>query len=55
MVICNFVNDLMTDIQFRNRFNDYEPRRILMPDTDLTAQEKIKLKPSYKLTFQMNY
>ncbi len=55
MVICDFVKDIDTDIEWRNRFNNYEPRTLYFPGTDLTREEKVKLNPGYKLTFQMNY
>jgi hypothetical protein len=55
MTICDFVTDIDTDIQWRNRFNHFDPRRLYKPDSDITMQEKVKLKPGYKLTFQMNY
>lgn len=55
MVICDFVTDIDTDIQWRNRFNNYEPRTLYFPGTDLTREEKVKLNPGYKWEFQMNY
>jgi hypothetical protein len=55
MVICNFVTDIDTDIEWRNRFNSYNPRTLYFQGTDLTREEKVKLKPSYKFVFNMNY
>ena len=55
MVICDFVKDIDTDIEWRNRFNNYDPRTLYFPGTDLTREEKVKLKPSFKWEFQMNY
>ena len=55
MVICDFVKDIDTDIEWRNRFNNYEPRTLYFPGTDLTREEKVKLNPGYKLVFNMNY
>ena len=55
MVICNFVQDIETDIETRNRFNNFNPRTLYYPGTDLTREEKVKLKPSPKWEFQMNY
>jgi hypothetical protein len=55
MVICDFVKDIDTDIEWRNRFNSYNPRTLYFPGTDITREEKVKLKPSYKFEFQMNY
>ena len=55
MVICDFVQDIDTDIESRNRFNGYEPRTLYFPGTDLTREEKVKLNPGYKWEFQMNY
>ncbi len=55
MVICDFVTDIDTDIEARNRFNHYDPRTLYFPGTDLTREEKVKLKPSLKWEFQMNY
>lgn len=55
MVICNFVQDIQTDIEWRNRFNHFNPRTLYYPGTDLTREEKVKLKPSVKWEFQMNY
>ena len=55
MVICDFVTDINTDIEWRNRFNQYEPRTLYFPGTDLTREEKVKVNPGYKFEFQMNY
>lgn len=55
MVITDFVTDINTDIEWRTRFNAYEPRTLYFPGTDLTREDKVKLKPGYKLEFQMNY
>jgi len=55
MVICNFVTDVDTDVEWRNRFNSYDPRTLYFPGTDLTREEKVKLNPGYKWEFQMNY
>lgn len=55
MVICDFVKDIDTDIEWRNRFNSYNPRTLYFPGTDLTREEKVKLNPGYKWEFQMNY
>lgn len=55
MVICNFVTDITTEIEWRNRFNDYNPRTLYFPGTGLTREEKVKLNPGYKFEFQMNY
>lgn len=55
MVICDFVNDINTDIEWNARFNHFEPRTLYFPGTDLTREEKVKLNPGYKLVFQMNY
>jgi len=55
MVICDFVKDIDTDIEWRNRFNQYEPRTLYFPGTDLTREEKVKLNPGFKWEFQMNY
>lgn len=55
MVICDFVKDIDTDIEWRNRFNNYNPRTLYFPGTDLTREEKVKLNPSRKFEFQMNY
>nr|QBK87617.1 MAG: hypothetical protein LCMAC201_05300 [Marseillevirus LCMAC201] len=55
MVICDFVKDIDTDIEWRNRFNSYEPRTLYFPGTDLTREEKVKLNPGFKWEFQMNY
>jgi len=55
MVICDFVKDINTDIEWRNRFNQYEPRTLYFPGTDLTREDKVKLNPGYKWEFQMNY
>jgi len=55
MVICDFVTDINTDIEWRNRFNHYEPRTLYFPGTDLTREEKVKVNPGYKFEFQMNY
>ena len=55
MVICDFVKDIDTDIEWRNRFNDYNPRTLYFPGTDITREEKVKLNPGYKWEFQMNY
>lgn len=55
MVICDFVKDIDTDIEYRNRFNNYNPRTLYFPGTDITREEKIKLNPGYKWEFQMNY
>jgi len=55
MVICDFVKDIDTDIEWRNRFNDYNPRTLYFPGTGLTREEKVKLNPGYKWVFNMNY
>jgi len=55
MVICDFVKDIDTDIEIRNRFNSYNPRTLYFPGTDITREEKVKLKPGYKFEFQMRY
>jgi len=55
MVICDFVKDIDTDIEWRNRFNHYNPRTLYFPGTDITREEKVKLNPGYKWEFQMNY
>lgn len=55
MVICDFVKDIDTDLEWRVRFNNYNPRTLYFPGTDLTREEKVKLNPSRKLVFQMNY
>jgi hypothetical protein len=55
MVICDFVKDIDTDIEWRNRFNHYEPRTLYFPGTDLTREEKVKVNPGYKFEFQMRY
>ncbi len=55
MVICDFVKDIDTDIEWRNRFNTFEPRTLYFPGTDLTREEKVKLNPGFKWEFQMNY
>lgn len=55
MVICNFVTDIDTDIESRNRFNSFNPRTLYFQGTNLTREEKVKLKPSYKFVFNMNY
>lgn len=54
-VICDFVKDIDTDIQWRNRFYDYNPRTLYFPGTGITREEKVKLNPGYKWEFQMNY
>ena len=55
MVICNFVQDITTDIEWNARFNDYNPRTLYFSGTSLSRQEKVKLKPSYKWEFNINY
>jgi len=55
MVICDFCKDIDTDIEWRNRFNNYDPRTLYFPGTDITREEKVKLNPGYKWEFQMNY
>ena len=55
MVICDFVKDIDTDIEWRNRFNHYNPRTLYFPGTDITREEKVKLNPGFKWEFQMNY
>lgn len=55
MVICDFVKDIDTDIEWRNRFNHFEPRTLYFPGTDLTREEKVKLNSCPKWEFQMNY
>jgi len=55
MVICNYVTDIDTDIEWQNRFNDYNPRTLYFPGTGITREEKVKLNPGYKWEFQMNY
>lgn len=55
MVICDFVKDIDTDIQWSTRFNNYNPRTLYFPGTDLTREEKVKLNPGYKFEFQMRY
>lgn len=55
MVICDFVKDIDTDIEWNNRFNDYNPRTLYFPGTGITREEKVKLNPGYKFEFQMNY
>lgn len=55
MVICDFVKDINTDIETRNRFNHFNPRTLYFPGTGLTREEKVKLNPGYKFEFQMRY
>lgn len=55
MVICDFVKDIDTDIEWRNRFNNYNPRTLYFPGGDITREEKVKLNPGYKFEFQMRY
>lgn len=55
MVICDFVKDIDTDIEWRTRFNSYNPRTLYFPGTDITREEKVKLNPGFKFEFQMNY
>lgn len=55
MVICDFVKDVDTDIEWRNRFNSYNPRTLYFPGTGITREEKVKLNPGFKFEFQMNY
>ena len=55
MVVCDFVKDIDNDIQQTSQFNDFNPRTLYYPGTDLTREEKVKLNPGYKFEFQMNY
>lgn len=55
MVITDFITDINTDIEWRNRFNQCDPRTLYFPGTDLTREEKVKVNPGYKFEFQMNY
>ena len=55
MVICDFTKDIDTDIEWRNRFNHYDPKTLYFPGTDITREEKVKLNPGFKWEFQMNY
>lgn len=55
MVICNFVQDINTDIEWTTRFNHCNPRTLYHPGTGITREEKVKLNPGYKFEFQMNY
>ena len=55
MVICDFTKDIDTDIEWRNRFNHFDPKTLYFPGTDITREEKVKLNPGFKWEFQMNY
>ena len=55
MVICDFVKDIDTDIEWRNRFNHFNPRTLYFPGTDITREEKVKLRTPFKFEFQMHY
>lgn len=55
MVICDFVTDINTDIEWGNRFNHFNPRTLYFPGGDITREEKVKLNPGYKFEFQMRY
>ncbi len=59
MVICNFVKDIDTDIEWRNRFNNCNPMTLYqgpLAGDLLTREEKVKLNPNtFKLEFQMRY
>lgn len=61
MVICNFTEDINTQIEHDQRFSNFDPRILYKndnsnrPGTDITMQEKVKVKHSPKLEFQMNY
>ena len=55
MVICDFVKDIDTDIEWRNRFNSYDPRTLYFPESGITREEKVKVNPGYKFEFQMRY
>jgi hypothetical protein len=55
MVITDFITDINTDIEWRSRFNQYEPRTLYFAESDITREEKVKVNPGYKFEFQMNY
>lgn len=55
MVVTDFINDISNEIQWQQRFNNCEPRTLYFPGSDLTREDKIKLNPSRKLVFNMNY
>jgi len=55
MVICNTVADIDTDIQTRERFSHFDPRTLYDGGFGITREERVKLKPSPKWEFQMNY
>jgi hypothetical protein len=55
MVVTDFVTDINTDIEWRSRFSNCEPRTLYFPGSDLTREDKQKLNPGYKLVFNMNY
>ena len=56
MVICDFVKDIITDIDTRNRFNHFEPRTLYFPGGDITREERVKLNSRRpKFEFQMRY
>lgn len=55
MVICDFVTDIDTNLEMEKRFNNYNPRTLYFPGTDITREEKVKLNPGYKWNFNMNY
>jgi len=54
-VICDFVESFNNEYEDKIRFNSYDPMKLYKANSDITREEKVKLKAGYKFEFQMNY
>jgi len=54
-VICDFVSQIRTEIEWHTRFDNFNPRTLYYPGTGITREEKVKLAKPKKFTFTMKY
>jgi hypothetical protein len=54
-IIEEYVRDYHTEFQQQRQFVHCDPKTLYFPGTGITREERVKLKPSYKFEFQMNY
>lgn len=54
-VVCDYVQDIDTELMGRDRFAHCDPRTLYYPGTGITREERVKLKWAPKFEFQMNY
>jgi hypothetical protein len=55
LVICDLVEEIRTEIEWHTRFDNFDPLRLYTTESGITREEKVKLRPSRKFTFNMRY